>query len=337
MAFNQSIQENNLTLRGSLFGFGSIPGYRELPKTLKISLLRTTMIWNSLLPAGPEGEGLRAAISKYLDLLKEDMDAYSERDVVYFIATRTRVRIAKKPRYAIWSKNLVVPIQIGLEKKLRNIIIPHNFLSAHGLGSRPRIENTELKITLRGSEGVSLTVPIHTILLELGINLGIDSVITYVGKTENPGERVIDGNHRGLSDTLTASLEKQDDVFLFSNTFHARHHAATADGGMSFVISNSMTDEIQVAPEADLIEKLLICHFDPFTMKSQRKSDLTKLANSLAKIQKENQVVAVEMELEVDDESDYYRFGNKSIQPSGRHAFRCSLHEDGKLNYSTLQ
>lgn len=161
-------------------------------------------------------------------------------------------------------------------------------------------------------------------------------MVSYIGRTENPRERVIDGNHRGLSDTLTAALDKQDDVFLFSNIFHARHHTATADGAIVFIVSNSMTDDIEVAPEADLIEKLLICHFDPFTMKSQRKSDLTKLTNALAKIQKENQVVVVEMNLEVDDESDYYRFGNKSIRSSNRHAFRCSLKDDGKLSYSSL-
>lgn len=100
-----------------LTGFSNTPGYRELPKILKISLLRTTMIWNSLIPQAPEGGGLRAAIAEDLELLKKEIDAYSGRDVVYFIATRTRVRIARKPRYAFWSKNVVVPILVGSEKK----------------------------------------------------------------------------------------------------------------------------------------------------------------------------------------------------------------------------
>lgn len=325
-----------MKLRGVFSGFGHIPVYRELPKTLKINLLRTTMIWSALLPDAPEGGGMRTAISEYLTYLKNEMDSYSERDVVYLIATRTRVRIANTPRYGWLSKNAIVTIFVGLEKEPRNIIIPHTYLTEHGLGIRPKISNNGIQITFH-SERKNLSIPIHTILLDLGINMGIDSMVSYVGKTEKPGKRFIDGNHRGLTDTLTAAMDKQDDVFLFSSIFHATHHAVTADNGVVFVVSNSMTNAIEVAPEADLIEKLLICHFEPFTMKSQRKSDLTKLTNALVKIKKEHQVIAVEMSMEVNDESDYYKFGNDLIKPSHRHAFRCSLKDDGALSYSRLR
>jgi hypothetical protein len=44
---------------------------------------------------------MRAAVSEYLELLKKEIDAYSERDVVYFIVTRTRMRIARTPRYVL--------------------------------------------------------------------------------------------------------------------------------------------------------------------------------------------------------------------------------------------
>lgn len=323
-----------MTLRGMFSDFGSIPAYRALPKTLRIGLLQSTMIWNNLLVDIPDEPGLRSEISAYLKCLKDGIDAYSERNFVYVIAIRPRVRILEKPRYRWFAGDLIVSVAISNDKHREKIVVPASYFFAHGLGYRPAVTFTSRMITFDG-ENVKLSIPVHTLLLDVQVNLGLNSEVTYVGRTEKPGARVINGDHRGLSDTLTIALERQDDVFLFSNMFHARHHSSTPDGDMVFIVSNSLTDEIAIEPETDLVEKLLIYYFDTVTQKKTRRGELGALRNMLTKLRDEKHISAVEMSFEVDDPSEYFRFGNAQVAYSHRHAFVCEL-VDNELSCKVL-
>jgi hypothetical protein len=323
-----------MTLRGAIGGFANIPVYKDLPKTLKIHLLQSTMIWNSLLVDSESDLGLRPEISAYLQSIKAEIDAYSERNFVYLIATRPRVRVIAQPRYRWFSSDLIIHIAVGSTGRRERITVPSGYFRALGFGSRPEVTFTPRSILI-GSGERQLPIPIHTLLLDLQINLGLHSKVTYVGKTEEPGKRAIDGNHRGLSDTLTLALENQDDVFFFSSLFHARYHAETADHGISFIISNSMTDDIPVEPEADLIEKLLIYHFNSVTQTKNRKNDVGTLRNTMQKLRTTRNIHAIELSLEVDDESEYFCFGNMQVNYAHRHAFLCKI-VDGELHYEKL-
>jgi hypothetical protein len=320
-----------MTLRGSLGGFGNMPGYRELPKALRIELLDITMIWYSLLVDSDEDKGLRSEIGEQMQSLKRAIDAYSERNFVYLIATRPRVRIAGKPRYKLLSGDLVIPLSIGRDGTRARAIIPAACLRALGFAHRAAVRHTGKKLVFDGFPPIW----IHTLLMTLNIDFGLNTEITYVGRTEAPGTRVIDGNHRGLADTLTLALETQDDVFVFSCMFHGRHHASTEDHSVSFIISNSLTDQVDLASETDLIEKLLIHHFDPVTQRASRKTDVAILRNTLTKLRNEQQIENVTMAFEVDDPSEYFKFGNPAVAYAHRHAFTCRL-VDGGVHETSL-
>lgn len=313
-----------MTLRGLFHPLGKHAAYAESIKTLKISLLETTMIWHDLLVDSSEADGIRPEVSVYLRMLKKRIDSFSARNFVYMLALRPRVRIIEQPRYRRFLGGLLMRIAIGNQGRQQRIIIPTAYLTALQLGVRPTVSFTPRMITFKGN-GNSFSIPVHNLLLDLSVNLGVASEVTYVGRTEDPATRVIDGNHRGLTDTLAIALERQDDVFLYTNTFHARSHSASKDGGMVFVFSNSLTDNIPIKPETDLIEKLLITYFDPVTMKKERDSDQTKLRKILTRLSENENVAAVEMRLEVDDTSDYYRFGNANVAYGHRHAFVCTV------------
>lgn len=272
----------------------------------------------------PDEPGLRSEISAYLKSLKGEIDAYSERNFVYVIAIRPRVRILEKPSYRWFAGDLIVSVVIGNDKHRDKFVVPASYFLARGLGYRPAVTFTSRMITFEGGNA-KLPIPVHTLLLDMQVNWGLNSEVTYVGRTEKPGARVINGDHRGLSDTLTIASERQDDVFLFSNMFHARHHSSTQNGGMAFIVSNSLTDEIAVELETDLVEKLLIYYFDTVTQKKTRKAELSALRNIMTKLRDEKHISSVEMSFEVDDPSEYFRLGNAQVAYSYRHAFVCEL------------
>lgn len=310
-----------MTLRGMLGGFSDKPGYRGLEKALKIELLQSTMIWNSLLIPGLHGEGLRQDVSKLMDNIKEEFRKYSDREFIYFVATRPRVRVFRKPKYAWFSKNVILSLEFGVTHIRRRIELTPSDLSKLGLNGKLTFGWTPTLITFTQSNGKGVCIPIHSLLDALDVSLGIHSRVTYVGRTNDPGRRVVDGNHRGLSDTLTLANESGDDVFIFSNVFHGRHHSETADGGIQFVVSNSLIDEIDMKNEADLLEKLLIFYFNPITQREERRRDMATLRNLLERIRKEKNIATAEISFACASPNEYFRFGSDAIQAKGEHLF----------------
>lgn len=321
-----------MTLRGLLSSIGDAPAFRDSKKTLKIVLLRSTIIWNSLLIRGPHGDGLRKDYSKLLDEMKEAIRNFSDREFIYFVVTRPRIRIAKAPRSSIFGGKMIIDLEVGKERLRKTLKIPYSAFSNLELMGPVKIDWESTIIRLIQFDGArSTTITIHTLLEMLNIQFGFHSNIAYIGRTNDPGRRVLDGNHRGLSDTLLIAQENNDDVFLFSNIFHARYHSQSPKNGINFVVSNSMTDEIQMEQEAELIEKLFIYYFDPETQRDERQRDLSALRNMMRKLRKEKNLMSAEIFLEMESPNEYYKFGSDIVESKHMHAF--SVNEaDGQLH-----
>ena len=105
---------------------------------------------------------------------------------------------------------------------------------------------------------VTESISSHNLLATLDIQTGIPSEILYIGRTDNPARRVIDGNHRGLSDTILHALNHNQDVLLISCLFHMRFHSKNPSLKIETVKSNSMFDFLNMEKESDLIEQCLI-------------------------------------------------------------------------------
>ncbi len=320
-----------MTLRGAMKGFGRTRGYQELPKILNIQLLQSTMIWNKQIVIGHDGQGTRKLMSKVMDGIRDAYRIFSDRQFIYFIATRQRVRIAGTPYYDEKSNILYIPVEIGPEKTSKEVKLPASFLKTFRFRKKTEIKWSPTHISFINETEIPVLFSIHDLLEIICANLGLHSTIMYVGKTKNPGRRVIKGDHRGLSDTLTYAQESGEDVFIYTNTFHGRFHATSADGGIQFVVSNSYIDEIEIDPEADLIEKLLIYYFEPVTQQGNRSHDLSILKNTMQRLRNEKSISAVEISFSVNYSSDYYHLSRASSDPKEEHSFRCCL-ENGELS-----
>ena len=318
-----------MTYRGMFSHLNTLPGFRDSSKTLKISLLQSTQIWNSLLVEGDHGPSQRENISKMFESLKKAIEDFSDREFIYFIATRPRIRIAGKPRISFFGSNLVIKLAVGSTQEPKKIKIPLSALGNIELDGPICIDWKPSIIRFCQADGKkSVSIPIHTLLEMFNISLGIHSNITYVGRTNEPKRRVVDGNHRGLTDTLLLAQENNDDIFLFSNIFHGRHHGESQNGVIHFVISNSITDHIAIKPEAELIEKLFIYYFDPITQRKERKADISKLRNLMKSIFKDENVISTEVSYAMEIPNEYFKFGSEIIEPKSEHNFSVQISEN---------
>ncbi|MFV1851947.1 MAG: hypothetical protein ACMZ66_14755 [Thalassospira sp.] len=175
---------------------------------------------------------------------------------------------------------------------------------------------------------VSESISSHNLLASLDIQTGAHSEVHYIGKTDNPAKRVINGEHRGLSDTALHAMNYNQDVLLISCLFHMRFHNKNEKLKIETVKSNSMFDFLKMEKELDLIEQCLINYFLPYQQINSRENDQSRLRNHLVKLKQNHNVDQVFLHFEPDTTSDYYHLGTINQPASSCHSFYFYLDQD---------
>lgn len=306
--------------------------YRNASKHWVVELIQSTMYWYELIVNPPKEFDTKKHISQALSELKNIVEEQLEKRFIYFIVSRKRVRFStKKPRYSFWGlgKKLHIYIEEGKEKRLKKISV--DVIDPTTLKPiKPNVTTTDRFIIFTNEKGDELLFSIHDFLQNFDVKLGHASIIHYVGYTKNPQNRPIDGAHSGLNDILYKVSNEDNDIFVYYNLFKVTAHGVNSNCNINFFVANSMTDEVQVDKEGLIVEKCLIMYFDSENQTKNRVNETTELENSLVALAGENKIASISMIYEMDEPSEYFKFGSSSIAASDRHVFSCTM-KNGKL------
>ena len=117
------------------------------------------------------------------------------------------------------------------------------------------------------------------------------------------------------------------DIFIFYNLFKVVSLARNSEYNINFAIANSVIDEIKVNEEGSIIEKALIFYFETISQELNKKSEKGSLKKNMVKMAELNNISSIGFGLEVDDDSEYFNFFSRKIEPKSRHEFILKLDE----------
>jgi len=290
-----------------------------------VDLLEIDMIWYGLVRGGlhPDVDS-RAFASRRIAAIKRKHEEYFNRQFIYFICTRDRVRFstARPVRFSLFRRKLIVHLEVGPERRIVRRELPGSrFRAMDGAGRivRPRVESSDVAITFTFPGGAKISTSVHDFLLEHGVDLGIDTRVRYVGLTKNPETRPLLRKHDGLRRVLKRIGEDQD-VLFFYNTFAVRCVADEPEKGVTWWLSNAMTDEVAIRAEGLILEKLVIGYFRP-DCQGALASEITELRNRFRTLSEKHRIKRIRVNLEVDHPSEYYRFFTEAAEVSPGHVF----------------
>ena len=300
--------------------------YAESEKDWHVELLRSDCFWYDLIVNPPGGFESNRAISEYLKKLKESLEQGIDKRFIYYIAARKKVRFSlrKSAKYSKLSDEFIFYVEVGREraqKKLKTKIFD-NRSKKH---IKPDFEITEKFITFISSEEDKVTYSIHDFLNHAGILLGINTEVHYVGFTNNPSQRPINRQHRGLADILYSVPNDQFDFFVFYHLFKVLSISHGRENQVGFCIANSMIDEISADDEGKIIEKALILYFDTVPQELNKKNEITEMKNQLNVLTKKYRINSVSFDLETETLSEYSKFFSREVSPSLKHVFTFNI------------
>ncbi|GHX14117.1 TPA: hypothetical protein I6187_003534 [Vibrio cholerae] len=272
----------------------------------------------------------RKLIVNHLKQVKKEVEEHLEKRFVYFICSRERVRFNtdKKPVFNPFTKTTKLHLLVGENATKKSIKFTFYDINT-SQNIKPDIQITDKYITFKDPSGYLSTYPIHDFLEMSKINLGIYSKVEYVGYTKNPHTRPTNGAHTGLSDVLYKIAEEKRDTIIYFNVFKVLSQVFVPEVNIQFNIANSMTNEVDVELEGQILEKCFIFYFDSKNQTRNKSNERKELEGSLVKIANENKIKAIHIAYEFESSHEYGMFFSSKIAPDKRHIFTVSKDSEG--------
>jgi hypothetical protein len=306
--------------------------YQEGYKDWFITLSYSSTHWYDLI-INPQQINItldtKQIITNQLKLLKQKVEKELEKRFIYFIYSRTKVRFntSKIPTYNPLSKTIKLHLLIGknhikksIKIKITDILIEKYIF--------PKVILTDKFITFYLVSGHTIISSVHDLLNTVNINLGINSKVQYVGYTKNPNTRPINGIHAGLSEVLYNVSADNNDIFITFNLFKVTTQSLNKDYKFNFIIPNSMSNEIDVDLEGQILEKCLILFFDSNNQTKNKEKEYQELKNNLLKISNKNKINSIQFYYEFERYNEYWFFYSSKVKANSKHIFTFELKDN---------
>ena len=307
-------------LRGSLYGiFNNLISEKE--NTINIRLLETKPISFDLIF---NDEFYNQNIKKTLSDIELKYTNYSDREMIYFICVRKKIRFIPKR----CNKKYFTIALFKDEKKLERVIkIP--FARIYQLFAKDRYPDeivvTENKIVFQFG-GEVIQQYIYDVAENLKIDLGNSSKIVYVGETDFPLDRPFDKAHLGMMRAIYNYKNFGNDIFIYYNLFQV-NFISINNTPINYIASNGLLDYINKRTEARFIQNALIWRFLPSNYSKNYSTEIGELKNALHRLKKKINLKEVIVSYEVDGESDMYLFHSDLIEHTRNIGFKISENE----------
>ncbi|SEQ76208.1 hypothetical protein SAMN05216600_109163 [Pseudomonas cuatrocienegasensis] len=321
-----------MSSRGYLNFLKDHPAYKNLDKDWHVELTNYNVFWFDLLINTPGGSDYESIVSKSLNVYREEVEQNNDKRFVYFIAARDRVRFhtAIAPRLSRLKNEIVIHLEVGAEKKKKEIRMP----------ARPEIFGMTIPRLLDDGRFILLQFPgmehpvglnIHEFLMMHCVNIGVDTEVLYVGSTDDPARRPLKRNHRGYSDSIYGVNTAEKDVFVYYNLFKAISISQGSPHNLQFMLGNSMIDEVQKKDEGMLLEHGLVHYFGAKSQEKSKGLEYGRLRSGLKKLKQKYNISSVSYHIEAETSTEYWNLYSREVPRSGRHEFSLVLQENRVL------
>ena len=238
-------------LRGSFYGiFDRLISEKE--NAINIRLLETKPISFDLIF---NDEFYNKNIKKVLSDIELKYTNYSDREMVYFICVRKKIRFIPKQ---CDEKYFTIALFKNEKKVAKLIKVP--FVEIYRLVAKElypdEIGVIENKITFKFGEEI-IHLYIYDVVDCLKINLGNSSKIVYVGETDFPLDRPFDNAHLGMMKTIYNYKNLGNDILIYYNLFQI-NFIGVNDTHINYIVSNGLVDYIDKRKEARFVQNALI-------------------------------------------------------------------------------
>jgi hypothetical protein len=306
-----------------------LPRRTAAPQTWVVSVAEAKFHWYDLIAGFPEMPDIRDPVGRYLRRMQFDLEATSQKRLIYFAVNRPRVRFdtARSTSWGFFSLKLTVPLLVGPEEKKDSITLELEVPFAATL-KKPTVGLTDRFLTLNWG-GLVEALSIHDVLQRHENSLPYRTAVQYVGQTKDPQNRL--GRARLMAVQRVHQHHSEDnDMLLLIQRMNVEVQSSDGDPAGFDVNQNPVAADMLLKDRIDAIECALIRYFEGPEMHGRTDKEADIRQQRMREIQASNNLQAFRIDLRLEDAGKYHDLYSRHVEPGRNHIIDCSI-VDGNI------
>ncbi|NVM78805.1 hypothetical protein FHW83_004635 [Duganella sp. SG902] len=306
-----------------------MPQRTAAPQTWVVTVADAKFHWYDLIAGFPEVPDIRDPVGRHLRRMQFDLEATSEKRLLYFAVTRPRVRFdtARATSWGFFSLKLTVPLLVGPEEKKDTLTLELTVPFAATL-KKPSVVLTDRFITLNWG-GLIEALSIHDVLQQYENNLNYKTEVQYVGQTKDPLGRLARARLVPVQ-RVHQRFSEDNDMLLLIQRFNVEVLSDDGDPAELEANQNPVAADMLLKDRIDIIECALIRYFEGPEMHGRSDKEAEVRKQRLREAQAANQLQSFRIDLRLEDAGQYHELTSRHTGSSRSHIIDCSI-VDGEV------
>ncbi|WP_343731232.1 hypothetical protein [Duganella sp.] len=306
-----------------------MPQRTAAPQTWVVTVADAKFHWYDLIAGFPEVPDIRDPVGRHLRRMQFDLEATSEKRLIYFAVNRPRVRFdpARSTSWGFFSLKLTVPLLVGPEEKKETLTLELTVPFAATL-KKPSVVLTDRFLTLNWG-GLIEALSIHDVLQQYENNLNYKTEVQYVGQTKDPLGRLARARLVPVQ-RVHQKFSEDHDMLLLIQRFNVEVLSDDGDPAELEVNQNPVAADMLLKDRIDIIECALIRYFEGPEMHGRSDKEAEVRKQRLREAQAINQLHSFRIDLRLEDAGKYHELYSRHAGASRSHIIDCEI-VDGEV------
>ncbi|MYM85126.1 hypothetical protein GTP44_24675 [Duganella sp. FT50W] len=300
-----------------------------VPQTWVVTVADAKFHWYDLIAGFPPVPDIRDPVGRYLRRMQFDLEATSEKRLLYFAVNRPLMRFdpSRSVSWGFFSLKLTLPLLVGVEGKKDTLTIELTVPFAATL-KKPSVVLSEQFITLNWG-GLVEALSIHDVLQQYPNPYHDTTEVQYVGQTRDPLGRLARARVLGVQRVHQRHSEDRDMLLLVQRMMVA---VDPPDGDPAALPANqnAVAADLLLKDRVDLVECALIRYFEGPEMHGRSDKEAEVRRQRVREVAQANHLISFRIDLRLEDAGQYHELYSRHVGVSRNHVIDCRV-ADGEV------
>lgn len=301
-----------------------MPQRSAAPQTWTVTVADAKFHWYDLIAGFPPVPDIRDPVGRHLRRMQFDLEATSEKRLIYFAVSRPRIRFdpSRNTSWGFFSLKLTVPLLVGVEQKKDTLTLELTVPFAATL-KKPTVVLTDQFITLNWG-GLIEALSIHDVLQQYDNPYQDTTEVQYVGQTKDPLGRLARARVIGVQRVHQRYSEDRD-MLLLVQRMNVEVESADGDPAANPVNQNPVAADLLQKDRIDVVECALIRYFEGPEMHGRSDKEAEIRRQRVREVALTNNLDSFRIDLRLEDAGKYHDLYSKHTGVSRNHVIDCRI------------
>lgn len=304
----------------------ALPPRSSAPQRWDASVAESRFYWYDLLVNDPLVPDFRDPIGRYQRRMQFALDATMEKQLLFFVVARPRIRFDSKKgtSWGFFGLKLNVPLLVGADNRKESITMELE-VPFEATFKKPVVTLHDKYITLNWG-ALTECFSIHDLLQRFPNDLKHESIVQYVGVTRDPQGKLAKGRYPAVN-RIVEENENSYDTFLLVKRMDVKVQTSAPE---------DVLGEASARSQVELMQAALIRYFGGEKPAHYGLIEQNNRRDHVAQLVETYQLVGLTIDLGFKEADSFHDLKSLGVPVSRRHLVDFTFGAGGEIKFARL-